>query len=104
MLFLMLLNHRGIMERNQGCYIVRINQRSQETVRAFTQYKSTASPPPPLPVTQAWRLHPSSISQSHCCTGTWSVFTYLLLSALAFALNHFLPGSQQYIVLLFPIV
>lgn len=103
MLFLMLLNHRGIMKRNQGCYIVRINQRSQETVRAFTQYKSTASTPP-LPVTQARRLHPNSISQSHCCTGTWSVFTYLLHSALAFALNHFLPGSQQYIVLLFPVV
>lgn len=48
-------------------------------------------------------LHPT-IGQSHCCTGTWSVFTYLLLTVSAFTLNNFLPNSERDIVLLFPLV
>lgn len=67
---------RGVMERDQSCYSVRINQRSQQTVNTHTH----------------------NISQSLSCTGTWSVFTYLLLPVFAFALNNSLPSSQRYIV------
>lgn len=95
----MLLDCRGVMEGDQSCYTVNKSEKSAD-------YKQVQISTLTHTRTHTWftTLHPNNISQSFCCTGTWSVFTYLLLSVLAFALNNFLPSSQRYIVLLFPIV